>query len=281
MPYLDIEGEGKTYYETAGPENGAPLLMIHGWCASSRLWSGQMHALSASGWRCIAFDALGHGRSSKRVRDLSTPTLFRRLDSLMDRLGLLGKPLAVLGHSAGGGIAQYLYHRYPEHIKALVLLHTGYRMRDSLPRTLIWSYGPLYAMAFFNPVTKTLIMPGAIMSADITAALLGTNRNLTRQWFRDVLRTPPDVAAHEIKEILRMETEHLLQEIKAPVCIIGSVFDPLAPARQSVRMHELIPDSELHILHLSGHAGKISEAPRVNRIIKKFLEKHYPPKPAP
>jgi hypothetical protein len=92
----------------------------------------------------------------------------------------------------------------------------------------------------------------------------------------DVFRTRPGAARKEIEEIMRYSTKDDLPGIKCPTLIIGGSFDPLAPARQSRVMHDLIPNSELHIVP-TGHVGKMLRSELYNPHILDFLARHYPP----
>lgn len=279
MPYLRLDDGNRIFYMDEGPRDGNVLLLIHGWCATSRLWSEQIGPLTKEGYRVIAIDSCGHGRSTKTCVDPSFKGMFERLEEFLEKLHLLDTPIVVFGHSAGGGVAQFLARKFPDKVRALVLLQTGYRMRDGSLRYLFWSYGPMYAEVVFHPTTKMLMAPALLAVSDGIALALGKKRTLVRQWVRDIFRTPPEVAAQEIREILSMDIEYQLDKVKQPVCVIGSRFDTLVAPYQTEMMGKKFPDAEAHLLNLSGHGGKISEADRVNSIVIRFLRKNFPAKP--
>jgi pimeloyl-ACP methyl ester carboxylesterase len=92
----------------AGPEDGAPVVMLHGWAVSAYLWRHTVTGLAAAGYRVYAPDLPGHGLSdAPAVRGEYTLDVFsRRVASLLDILGL-EKP-AILAQSMGGRIATQL-----------------------------------------------------------------------------------------------------------------------------------------------------------------------------
>ncbi len=276
MPVMTMSNGTRTYYEIAGPEDGAPVMLLHGWCASLRLYCEQTRALTEAGYRVYALDSIGHGRSSKKTDTVDKDVVVERFEEFAERVGLYaGGPFALIGHSAGGGAAQQIYLKRPETIACLVLLNTGYLMRDSLIRQAFWSLSPLMAEAFFSAPAKIALRPAMNAAADTAALAFNKDPHQIRLWFSDVMRTRPKVARMEIEEIMRHNVKDSLPDIKCPTLIIGGSLDLLAPARQSRVMHELIPDSELRIVP-TGHAGKMFQSELYNPHILGFLADRYP-----
>jgi pimeloyl-ACP methyl ester carboxylesterase len=276
MPHMTMSDGSRTYYEMHGPEDGAPVMLLHGWCASLRLYVEQTRALADAGYRTILLDSIGHGRSSKKADTMDKDVVVGRFGEFAEKAGLFGgEPFALIGHSAGGGAAQQIYLKHPDKIACLVLLNTGYHMRDSLPRKIFWTFSPQMVEVLFNPVTKLAIRPAMNAAADAAGLIFNKDPHEIRHWLTDVMRTRPDVARMEIEEIMRHNTKSDLPKIKCPTLIIGGSVDLLAPARQSRVMHELIPNSELFIVP-TGHAGKMLQSEFYNPPILNFLAKHYP-----
>ncbi|MFA6448346.1 MAG: alpha/beta hydrolase [bacterium] len=276
MPLLKMSDGSRTYYETHGPEDGAPVMLLHGWCASLRLYCEQTRSLAEAGYRAILLDSVGHGRSSKKVDTVDKDIVVERFSEFAEKMGLFGgDPFALIGHSAGGGAAQQIYLKHPDNIACLVLLNTGYLMRDSLLRNVFWSMSPLMAEAAFHPLAKLAIRPAMNAAADVAGLLFNKDAHKIRLWFTDVMRTRPDVARMEIEEIMRHNTKEQLPGITCPTLIIGGSMDLLAPARQSRVMHAMIPNSELVVVP-TGHAGKMFQSELYNKPIIEFLTKNYP-----
>jgi non-heme chloroperoxidase len=93
------------YYKDWG--SGQPIVFSHGWPLNSDSWESQMVFLASHGYRCVAHDRRGHGRSSQPWHGNDMDTYADDLASLMDTLDL--KNAVLVGFSAGGGeVARYV-----------------------------------------------------------------------------------------------------------------------------------------------------------------------------
>jgi peroxiredoxin len=86
---------------------GQPVVLIHGWPLSHRMWESQINALVAAGYRCIAYDRRGFGDSGKPSGGYNYDTFAADLNDLMTELDLYNAVIA--GFSMGGGeVARYI-----------------------------------------------------------------------------------------------------------------------------------------------------------------------------
>jgi non-heme chloroperoxidase len=93
------------YYKDWG--SGPPLVFSHGWPLNSDSWESQMFYLASRGFRCIAHDRRGHGRSSQPWNGNDMDTYADDLATLIEKLGLEGATL--IGFSTGGGeVTRYI-----------------------------------------------------------------------------------------------------------------------------------------------------------------------------
>ena len=93
------------YYKDWG--TGEPVVFSHGWPLCSDSWEAQMMFLASNGYRCIAHDRRGHGRSSQPWSGNDMDTYADDLSELIEMLDLHGAVL--IGFSAGGGeVARYI-----------------------------------------------------------------------------------------------------------------------------------------------------------------------------
>lgn len=105
MAFLDTKDGTKIYFEDTG--EGKPLVLIHGWPLSGAMWEYQVEPLARAGFRTIAYDRRGFGRSDKPFKGYDYATLARDLASLIEHLQLTG--VTLVGFSMGGGeVAEYL-----------------------------------------------------------------------------------------------------------------------------------------------------------------------------
>lgn len=99
--------------------NGRTVLLFHGKNFPSAYWKGTINALTSAGYRVIAPDALGFGKSSKPVLQYSFSLLASIANELVESLGV--SHTAVLGHSMGGMLASRFALTYPDKVTALIL----------------------------------------------------------------------------------------------------------------------------------------------------------------
>jgi non-heme chloroperoxidase len=105
MPYFKAQDGTEIYYYDWG--SGAPVVLIHGWPLTSASWEYQASALAASGFRVIAYDRRGFGRSGWPFAGYDYDTLVSDLHVLLETLDL--KNAALVGFSMGGGeVARYV-----------------------------------------------------------------------------------------------------------------------------------------------------------------------------
>jgi pimeloyl-ACP methyl ester carboxylesterase len=107
MPYVQAQDGTELYYYDWGYPGSAPVVLIHGWPLTSASWEAQARVLVEAGYRVIAYDRRGFGRSDWASWGYDYNTLADDLAALMNKLDLQGATLA--GFSMGGGeVARYL-----------------------------------------------------------------------------------------------------------------------------------------------------------------------------
>ena len=107
------------YYKDWG--TGAPIVFSHGWPLSADAWEDQMLFLASRGYRCIAHDRRGHGRSSQPWNGNDMDTYADDLATLVETLDL--KNAIHVGHSTGGGeVARYIGRHGTERVARAVLI---------------------------------------------------------------------------------------------------------------------------------------------------------------
>jgi len=105
MGILETRSGAHLYYKDWG--SGRPVVFSHGWPLCSDSWEAAMLFLASSGYRCVAHDRRGHGRSSQPWGGNDMDTYADDLGELLDALDLRGA--ALVGFSAGGGeVARYI-----------------------------------------------------------------------------------------------------------------------------------------------------------------------------
>lgn len=107
------------YYKDWG--TGQPVVFCHGWPLTADAWESQMVYLAANGYRCIAHDRRGHGRSSQPSNGNDMDTYADDLAELIVSLDLQG--ITLVGHSTGGGeVARYIGRHGSNRVAKAVLM---------------------------------------------------------------------------------------------------------------------------------------------------------------
>jgi non-heme chloroperoxidase len=105
MGFIRAKDGTEIYYKDWG--SGQPVVLSHGWPLCSDSWESQMFFLASNGYRCIACDRRGHGRSSQPWEGNNMDTFADDIANLIDTLDL--KNIALIGFSMGGGdITRYI-----------------------------------------------------------------------------------------------------------------------------------------------------------------------------
>lgn len=147
--------EGRLHYVDEGPRDGAPIVMVHGNPTWSYLYRRFIKAVTSRGYRAIAMDHLGFGRSDKppRTSAYSVPGHAQRCESLLESLNLSNAVVVV--QDWGGPIGLTWAARHPERVAALFILNTFFqRPRAKVPL-------PPILRAFRTPVIGELLVKGA------------------------------------------------------------------------------------------------------------------------
>src|SRR5215470_16867262 len=123
MAYIKVgkehSGDINIYYKDWG--SGQPVVLSHGWPLCSDSWEAQMYFLASNGYRCVAHDRRGHGRSSQPWNGNEMDTYADDLAELIETLDL--REAVLIGFSTGGGeVARYIGRHGTERVAGVVLV---------------------------------------------------------------------------------------------------------------------------------------------------------------
>jgi len=119
MSYLSTRDGTQIYYKDWG--DGQPVVFSHGWPLDGDAWDAQMLFLLGHGYRAIAHDRRGHGRSSQPAGGHEMDTFADDLNELIESLNL--KDATLVGHSTGGGeVTRYVGRHGSKRLAGVVLI---------------------------------------------------------------------------------------------------------------------------------------------------------------
>jgi pimeloyl-ACP methyl ester carboxylesterase len=239
------------YYEVHGPASGrTPLLLTHGYSASSAMWRPNLPAL-ARDRPVVVWDLRGHGETSSPA----DPARYGEDASVADMRAVLdacGIERAVVGGLSLGGYLSLAFHlEHPSRVAALVLCDTGPGFRRDEARARWNALAEGRARAFERHGLAALgtsaeVGPGRHDPAGLALAA----RGMLAQRDARVLESLPTI---------RVPT----------LVVVGEQDEPFLAA--SDYMAEKIPGAVKHVLANAGHAANIDQADAFDAVVSAFL----------
>ncbi len=119
MPTIETSDNTEIYYKDWG--SGQPVVFSHGWPLDADAWEDQMFFLASRGYRCVAHDRRGHGRSSQPWTGQDMDTYADDLAAVVEALDL--HDAVHVGHSTGGGeVARYIGRHGTSRVAGAILI---------------------------------------------------------------------------------------------------------------------------------------------------------------
>ena len=119
MGFVTARDGAEIFYKDWG--SGPPVVLSHGWPLNSDSWEAQMLFLAEHGFRCVAHDRRGHGRSTQTWDGNEMDTYADDLAAVIEALDLRG--VTLIGFSTGGGeVVRYIGRHGTERVAALALV---------------------------------------------------------------------------------------------------------------------------------------------------------------
>jgi len=243
---------------------GTPLFLVSGLGGRASFWAKQV-APFAEQYRVITHDHRGTGGSTKSLISYSVAQMADDVLRLMDALSL--PKVAMVGHSTGGAITQYLALEHPDRLSCIVLsatwagpspyFHALFRLRSRIldelgPEAYFWD-GIL--RAYPPKVLCDSAIPLAENHEDRVAAFPGKEIETSRI---------EAVLAHDLRDYVSM--------ISIPTLVIGAADDQITPESFSDELANLIPNSQRVILPFGGHFVPQVSVNAYNEAVMSFIQ---------
>lgn len=248
---------------------GAPLVFLSGWTLHSNMWAYQMAPLSAAGFRCIAIDRRGHGRSGDSGGGYDFDVLADDLEAVLSKLALT--EVTLIGHSfAAGELVRYLSRHSAARIAKLLFLAPA--ATPFLTKTADNPYG--VDAAFFE-ASRAQFSRSFPDWAEANAEPYFTpeTSRAVKDWTLGMMLQTSLQAAIALNRIqVSTDFRPELAWIDRPTLVIHGDRDASAPLELTGRpTAALIPGAELIVYEGAPHGLYFTHQERLNRDIAAFV----------
>ncbi|OMC27443.1 alpha/beta fold hydrolase [Mycobacterium colombiense] len=250
MSTIDISA-GTIHYEATGPEDGRPVVFVHGYMMGGQLWRQVSERLAARGLRCIAptWPLGAHPEPLRRGADQTITGVAGMVAEVLAALDL--RDVVLVGNDTGGVVTQLVAVHHRERLGALVL--TSCDAFEHFPPPIL---RPLLVAAKSKTLFRTAIQAvrAPVVRARAFNGLAHSNIDgLTALWVRPALSLP--AVAEDLRQFtLSMRTEVTttvaarLYDFDKPTLIAWSADDVFFEQEDGVRLAATIPNARLEVI---------------------------------
>jgi len=264
----------RLYYKDWGPRRGPTVVFSHGWPLSSDSWESQMIFLAEKGFRVVAHDRRGHGRSSQPWDGNDMDHYADDLAAVINTLGL--RDVTLVGFSTGGGeVARYIGRHGTSRVKKAVLVGaitplmlktpdnptgTPIGVYDAIRKASLDNRSQLYLDIASGPFFG-FNRPGAQMSQGAVNAF----------WFQGMQGGHKNTF-DSIKAFSETDFRQDLKRFNVPTLILHGDDDQIVPVENCARAtHRLVEGSRLVIYPGGPHGITETHKERLNQDLLEFI----------
>ncbi len=272
MTTMTTQDGTQIYYKDWG--SGQPVVFSHGWPLSADAWEDQMLFLGAHGYRCIAHDRRGHGRSSQPWHGNDMDTYADDLATLVDTLDL--QDAIHVGHSTGGGeVARYIGRYGTKRVAKAVLI-------SAVPPLMLKTAAnpdglPIEA---FDQIRAGVLADRSQFFQDLTTPFYGANRSgakvsqgLRDDFWRQGMQAGFKGVFDCIKAFSETDFTDDLKKFDVPTLIIHGDDDQIVPIGASALLSaKLIENAQLKIYKGGSHGICSTQKDQVNAELLAFFK---------
>jgi non-heme chloroperoxidase len=272
MSMITVKDGTQIYYKDWS--SGQPVVFSHGWPLTADAWEDQMVFLAAHGFRAIAHDRRGHGRSSQPWNGNDMDTYADDLAALFEALDL--KDAILIGHSTGGGeVARYIGRHGTQRVAKAVLV-------GAVPPIMLKTAANPGGLPIevFDDIRKGVLEDRSQFFKDLTTPFFGANRDGARvtQGMRDSFWMQGMMGGLKneldcIKAFSETDFTEDLKKCDVPTLIIHGDDDQIVPVDASARLSaQLVRNAQLKIYPGGDHGLAATHKDQLNADLLTFAK---------
>jgi non-heme chloroperoxidase len=256
--------------------SGQPVVFSHGWPLNADAWEDQMMFLAARGYRCIAHDRRGHGRSSQPWNGNDMDTYADDLATLVDALDL--RDAIHVGHSTGGGeVARYIGRHGTKRVAKAVLI-------SAIPPLMLQTPANPGGLPLknFDELRAGVLMDRSQFFRDLSSPFYGANRPgaTVSQGLRDAfwlqcMQAGFNAAYECIKVFSETDLTDDLKKIDVPTLILHGDDDQIVPIADSALLSaKIVKNATLKVYKGAPHGLPATHKNQINADLLAFFRQN-------
>lgn len=274
MSFVTTADGTRIFYKDWGSKDAQPVVFSHGWPLSADAWDGQMLFLLQQGYRVIAHDRRGHGRSDQPDTGNDMDTYADDLAAVIEALDL--RNVVLVGHSTGGGeIAHYVGRHGTARVAKMVLV-------GAVPPRMAVSdiYPGGLPLSVFDGIRKGVADNRSQFYLDLSTPFFGLNREgaqvsdgLRQSFWRQGMQgsiVGQYLCVHEFSEV---DYAPDLKAIDVPTLFIHGNDDQIVPIGNAAELAvKMVPGAELKVYEGAPHGLTATHQDRFNADLLAFIK---------
>jgi non-heme chloroperoxidase len=273
MKHITTKDGTEIYYKDFG--SGQPIVFSHGWPLSSDDWDDQIFFFASRGYRCIAHDRRGHGRSTQTWEGNNLDTYADDLAELVTALDL--RDAIHIGHSTGGGeVARYIGRHGTDRVAKAVLM-------NAIPPLMLKTEANPGGLPIevFDGLRAALVADRSQFFLDLPSGpFYGFNRpgakvsqGLINKWWKQGMASGYKASYDCIKAFSETDLTEDLKKFDVPTLILHGDDDQIVPIGASAMLSsKLVKNSVLKVFPGAPHGMAWTIKDQINEELFEFIK---------